>query len=87
MVRIWGRVMREDRIEKDTILEEGGAFLEENFFDYISSICERLGIATPVILTKHINHFETFHNAIFLPIDFPEDVDFDKFIIEDASNY
>ena len=62
-------------------------FLEENFFDYISQICERLEIATPVILSKHLSHYLSFNNTVFYPVDFPEDVNFDKFIIENAEDY
>ena len=87
MVRIWARVMKEDKIIADTIYENSENFNVENFFDYISSICETLNIATPVILSKHLFHYLTFNLATFLPQDFPEEIDFDKFIIEEASNY
>ena len=53
----------------------------------MSSICEKLDIATPIILNKHIYHYVAFKNTTFLPVDFPESVDFDKFVIEEASNY
>ena len=87
MVRIWAKVLSEEKILKDTIYEEFVPFNHENFYDYIASICSSLDIATPVILSKHIYHFLTFNNAVFFPQDFPEEVDFDKFIIEEASNY
>lgn len=87
MVRIWAKVMKEDKIISDTIFESDENFALDNFFDYISKICEVLNIATPVILSKHIFHYLNFNLAIFLPQDFPEEIDFDKFIIEEASNY
>ena len=87
MVRIWAKIMKEDKIVSDTIYENYETFKPESFFDYISNICETLNIATPVILSKHIFHYLTFNCASFLPQDFPEEVDFDKLIIEEASNY
>jgi len=87
MVRIWAKVIKEDKILKDMIFEDFSSFNDEKFFDYIASICESLDIATPVILSKHIFHYLNFNNATFLPADFPEEIDFDKFVIEEASNY
>ena len=87
MVRIWAKVVKEEKILCDTIFEEFSSFNPDSFFDYIASICETLDIATPVILSKHIYHYINFNNATFLPSDFPEDIDFDKFVIEEASNY
>ena len=87
MVRIWAKVIKDEKIIKDTIFEDSGSFEQESFYDYIASICEKIDIATPVILSKHLFHFLEFNNACFLPSDFPEDVEFDKFIIEEASNY
>ena len=87
MVRIWGRIETDNKIINDTIFEDDAKFCEDDFLDYMSSICEKLNIATPIILSKHINHFLNFSNATFSPADFPEEVSFDKFIIEEASNY
>lgn len=87
MVRIWAKITQEEKILKDTIFEEFVQFNPDNFYDYIAAICSELDIATPVILSKHIYHYLNFNNAVFYPQDFPEEVDFDKFIIEEASNY
>lgn len=87
MIRIWAKIVKEEKIVKDTIFEEFTSFNPDNFFDYIATICEKLDIATPVILSKHIYHYLTFNCAVFYPQDFPEDVNFDTFVIEEASNY
>lgn len=88
MVRIWAKIVKEEKILKDTIYEDfSSQFDTDNFFTYIADICETLDIATPVILSKHLTHYIEFNTAIFLPEDFPEEVEFDKFILEEASNY
>ncbi len=87
MVRIWAKVVKEEKILKDTIFFTQDNFEVASFYDYISDICQTLNIATPIILSKHIYHYTSFNTATFLPQDFPEDVDFDKFVIEEASNY
>ena len=86
MVRIWARVVKGDKILQDTIFVRYENFSVDNFFDYISTICETLNIATPVILSKHIFHYLNFNLATFLPQDFPEEIEFDKLVIEEASN-
>ncbi|MBQ9793081.1 MAG: hypothetical protein IJW32_05040 [Clostridia bacterium] len=87
MVRIWAKVVKGEKILNDTIFEEFSSFDPDSFFDYIANICEKLDIATPVILSKHIFHYLNFNNATFLPADFPEEIEFDKLVIEEASNY
>ena len=87
MVRIWARIVKNEKIVKETILENFAIFDPKDFFDYISTICESLDIATPVILSKHLSHYTIFNNCVFYPQDFPEHVSFDKMIVEEASNY
>lgn len=87
MVRIWAKVLTEEKIIKDMIYENFEKFDLDHFFDYISDICEKLDICTPIILSKHEYHYVNFNTATFLPADFPESVDFDKLVIEEASNY
>ena len=87
MVRIWAKICKGEKILKDTIYEEFNSFDLEKFFDYIASICSSLDIGTPVILSKHIFHYLNFNNASFTKADFTEEIDFDKLVIEEASNY
>lgn len=87
MVRIWAKVLTEEKIIKDMVYENPEKFEFDHFFDYISDICEALDICTPIILSKHTFHYVNFNTATFLPADFPESVDFDKVVIEEASNY
>ena len=87
MVRIWAKIVKGEKILKDTIFEDFSSFSPDNFFEYISCICQELDIATPVILTEHIYHYISFNNATFFAPDFTEDIDFDRLVIEEASNY
>ena len=41
-------------------------------------------IPTPIILKSHITNYVDFNNTTFLPRDFVESIDFDRFIIENA---
>ena len=85
MVRIWAKLLKEEKILKDLIYEQEESFEIENFQTYMEDISGRLEISTPIVLTKHIKHYVCFNNAVFLPADFAEVVDFDKLVIEEAS--
>jgi len=87
MVRIWAKILKDEKILKDMIFEKFEKFDENSFFDYIAEICETLDIATPIILSKHLYHYIEFNNTTFSKNDFPEEISFDKFVIEEASNY
>ena len=48
----------------------------------IREICEKLDLEMPVILSKHKNDMDNFSLVRFLPTDFIEKVDFQRFDIE-----
>lgn len=87
MIRIWAKVIKEEKILKSFIYEKPEKFDFELFFDYVSEICEKMDVCTPIILSKHIYHYVNFNTTIFSANDFPEPVDFDSFVLEEASNY
>ena len=41
MIRIWAKVIKNEKIVKETIFEEFDTFKVELFYDYISQICEK----------------------------------------------
>ena len=84
MIRIWGRTMSGDKITRSFSYESIDNFDAEKFFMHIQRLCHSLDIPTPVILKTHINNYVDFNTATFLPRDFIESIDFDKFIIENA---
>lgn len=85
MVRIWAQIVKNEKIKKSIIYENNTLFNVNNFHDYIVDICTMLNIATPIILSKHINHFIEFNNSVFKSEDFVEQIDFDKLVLEQAN--
>lgn len=82
MFRIWGKVIKEEKIVKQYVLVGAEKFSYGEFFSYLTEICSALDIATPVLLKTHIFNYAKFGIARFLPRDFAESVDFDKLILE-----
>ncbi len=82
MFRIWAKVLKQDHIEKQFVLEKAETFTYSEFFNYLSEICTTLDIPTPVLLKTHIFNYAKFNHVIFRPRDFMEDVSFEKFVLE-----
>ena len=85
MVRIWAQLVEGEKIKKSIIYENNTSFDKNNFLDYVIDVCDLLKIATPIVLSKHINHFIEFNNAVFKADDFVEIINFDKLILEQAN--
>ena len=81
-MRLWAKVMVEDKIIKQTVLEKDERLTFSHLFDYISEMCGTLDITTPVLLKSHVMQFAKFRHVKFLPRDFVGGVDFDKLWIE-----
>ncbi len=84
MIRIWARTMNGDKITRSFIYESIDTLKEDTFKLHIANICHEIDIPTPLVIANHISNFENFNNAVFLPRDFVESIDFDKFVIENA---
>ena len=84
-MRLWAKVMTEDKIKKQWVLEKEERVTYSHFFEYLSEICSELDIPTPVLLKTHIMQFAKFRHVKFLPRDFVDGIDFDKLWIENIS--
>lgn len=84
MIRIWAKIIEDNKIVKDYLFESEEKIDYAKFFDYVSEICYHLDLPTPVILKAHIFNYAKFNFVKFTPEDFVETVNFDKFILENA---
>ena len=80
MINIWGKIINDDKVVKHYVVTVEPK--ECTFFDMIKGLCEGLDIPTPVLLNKHLADFNKFSMTVFKPVDFIENVNFDRFIIE-----
>lgn len=84
MVRIWAKIMKDNKLVKDMIFESIDIFRPRDLYLYLQEICHTLDISSPAVLKSHENNYSIFNICTFLPRDFVEPVDFDKLIIENA---
>lgn len=84
MVRIWAKVIKNDKIVKQFLFERAGLTDYSLFFDYLREICENLDIPTPVLIKTHLFNYAKYNVLRFKKDDFVESIDFDKLILENA---
>lgn len=84
MIKIWGKLLIEDRIIKSstTLVDPH----KTSFFELLQHLCENLNIPTPILMEKHVHDFNLFHFTAFKPDDFVESVTFDVFKVELINN-
>lgn len=82
MFKIWAKIIKDGKIEKQLTYERADKFTYGDFFNYLADICEGLDIATPVLLKTHIFNYAKFNTVRFLPRDFAESVDFDRLVLD-----
>ena len=76
--RLWGRIMKRQRIVKQETVEIDNDDLEEAFLE----ICRRFDVQRPLQLPKHNREFEKFGRTAFLKEHFTESIDFQRLEIE-----
>lgn len=82
MVKVWGKLIKKNRIIESYTVEFDSEPTLQLYFDALQKICYKLDIELPIILTKHKNDMIYFNLVRFLPSDFMEKVSFEKFDIE-----
>ena len=84
MVRIWAKVLKNDKIIKQCMFERDGEIDYSQFFDYVREICSQLDVTTPVIIKTHLFNYAKYNNVRFTQSDFIEQISFDKLVLENA---
>jgi len=76
--RLWGRMMKQQRIIRQETIEIEGDDIEEAFLE----ICRRFDVQRPLQLPKHNREFEKFGRTFFAKEHFTESIDFDRLELE-----
>ena len=84
MIKIWAKVITDNKIQKDLIYESLDNYARAEFYEHLSEICYRLSIPTPILVDAHFSNYENFNIVKFLPRDFVENFEFDKLEIENV---
>ena len=78
MSRLWAKVIRKNRIERQATIE----CRYEDVDEALTELCRDFDIPRPIWLDKHRREYEDFRRTRFLPEHFMEDVPFQRLEIE-----
>ena len=83
-MKLWGIIRKNDKIQRQHTIEYEGLTRDtaSDWDELISPLCQELDLSRPLMLKKHLKEIEEFSRVVFLPSDFIESVDFDRFEIE-----
>ena len=76
--RLWGRIIRNHRIDKSETVEIEDGDIESAFLE----ICRRFDVQRPLQLPKHNREFEKFGRTSYTKEHFTEPIAFQKLEIE-----
>ena len=82
MIRIWAKVLKNNKIIRQYVFERAESMDYSKFFDYLKDICENLDIATPVLIKTHLFNYAKYNVVRFNADDFMESISFDKLVLE-----
>ncbi|MCT8977813.1 hypothetical protein N4T77_14525 [Clostridium sp. CX1] len=84
MLKIWGRIVKNDKIIKDEVVTSNleGSY-QDNLKACITEMCYKLDISKPYWLPINLEEYNNRSKTSFTEHNFIEEIDFDKFIIEE----
>ncbi len=84
MIRIWAKVIKDDKIVKQFMLEKFTVMDYSQFYEHLTEICSALDIPTPVLIKTHLFNYAKYNVVRFKKDDFVENIEFDKLVLENA---
>ncbi len=81
-MKIWAKLITNGKIKKQIVYERDEKLVYSQFFDYLTEMCQKLDIPTPVLLKTHIFNFAKFNHVKFTPKDFVEYFAYDQLFLE-----
>ncbi len=86
MTRLWAKIIKDNKIVKQTVFEKEGRLVWGELHEYLAEIAYALDIPTPVLLRAHIMNLAKFNHVKFKESDFVEPVGFDSLFVENISD-
>ena len=83
-MKIWAKLITDGKIKNQIVYEKDEKLTYSHFFDYLTEICQRLDIPTPVLMKTHIFNYAKFNHVKFVPKDFVEHFAYDQLFLENV---
>lgn len=87
MLRIWGKLIKDNKIIKDIVVEIMlKDSYQESLKEAIIEMCKELDIAKPYWLNHNLEEYNNRNKTSFDENNFIEEIEFDKFEIEELDD-
>ncbi len=82
MIKISAKLVKNHRTIKSINYFNVNEYDSNDFYFYVSEICKKLDISTPIIIAYTKNSYEEFNFVKFKQDDFIDKIDFDCLLLE-----
>lgn len=84
LIKIYGKLVKENKIIKDyTAISANAGTYQDNLKSCIIEICNKFDIEKPYWLPSNMDEYNKRNKTIFDKNNFIDEIDFDKFVIEE----
>ena len=84
MVKIFAKLVKNHKTVKSYTYANVNEYQSENFYEYVSEICNKLDISTPIIIAHNRECYEEFNMVKFSKEDFVDTFNYDFFVLENV---
>lgn len=78
MFRLWARVFEDNRLRRDTVIEDASEDTRTHkIFRALDEVCRQFDLGKPIWLDKNITEFKRHNKVRFRQDNFIEEIDFD----------
>lgn len=83
MFRLWGKIYKENRLLKDTVIcDDSSDTRTHKIFHALEEICRQFDLGNPLWLDATVTEFKRHRKARFFQDNFVESIDFDYLEIQ-----
>ena len=82
MIKISAKLITNQKVRKSINFISIDNYESDNFYYYVSEICRRLDLSTPIIINYHRECYEKFNSLKFTKEDFFDDFNYDYLFLE-----
>ncbi len=82
MIIIGAKLIKNHKTIKRVTFTMQGEYKSEDFYFYMTQLCQMLDISSPIIIPYHRECYENFNSLKLNPDDFFDTVNFDYMFIE-----
>ncbi|SKA72926.1 hypothetical protein SAMN05428976_101109 [Clostridium sp. USBA 49] len=84
MIKIWGKIIKNNKIIKDeVVISNIDGTYQDNLKLCINELCNKFDISKPYWLPINMDEYNKRRKTTFNQHNFIEEIDFDKFVIEE----